>query len=446
MVTVWDITTRRVKSHARGSVEDVKTIDFSPDGSLLATAGRNEVRIWDAATGNCLLNGGFGNFTSAVTFSPDGRRLAVGCPPMSGSPGLVTVLDLDESRGLRTLRGLQQRIVKVVISGDGRRVAALGNDWELGVFDPAPGRKSGPGEVFGGLLGVADAPEAFFTDNAALALSGDGSRLVCSAGTRAKLWDVSKRRLLGEWALPPALTEAAGFRPDGRLILVRQETRDQKRPPDNRAHPKDHPRACRAYELREQDKPRLLTEITDFDWYVEHIAATPDAAYFAVTGLGTKSGKISRILQIYDGSTWARVGSIPTNMPANDAMTGMRFDPKGSRLLVTVEPGRRDVFEIPSLNRTGSMTLAQRVNTGASRWVFGEPHSADTPEMVVLNEQGRDAPLLRIVRDLDVTGGDGIQFSPDGNYLVWGNVDGTVTVCDLNEVQRRLADVGLGWP
>ena len=85
------------------------------------------------------------------------------------------------------------------------------------------------------------------------------------------------------------------------------------------------------------------------------------------------------------------------------------------------------------------------MNTGASRWVFTEPPSADTPEMIVLNERGRDAPLLRVVRDLGVTGADGVQFSPDGNVLVWGDQDGTVTACDLNDVQLRLGEVRLGW-
>ena len=32
-----------------------------------------------------------------------------------------------------------------------------------------------------------------------------------------------------------------------------------------------------------------------------------------------------------------------------------------------------------------------------------------------------------------------------GTQLAWGNIDGTVTVADLNEVQRRLAAEGLGW-
>jgi hypothetical protein len=37
------------------------------------------------------------------------------------------------------------------------------------------------------------------------------------------------------------------------------------------------------------------------------------------------------------------------------------------------------------------------------------------------------------------------QFSRDGLHLAWGNTDGTVSLLDLKEIQRRLAAVGLGW-
>ena len=74
----------------------------------------------------------------------------------------------------------------MVVSPDGRRIAALSNDWEIGVFEMSSGA----------LTGIAEAPEGFFTDNAGLAFSAEGSRLACSAGTEAKLWDVDKGRFL----------------------------------------------------------------------------------------------------------------------------------------------------------------------------------------------------------------------------------------------------------
>ncbi len=62
----------------------------------------------------------------------------------------------------------------------------------------------------------------------------------------------------------------------------------------------------------------------------------------------------------------------------------------------------------------------------------------------MLYEQGRDKPLVTL--DPDVVR-SGIQngFSNDGRHFTFGTREGTVLVFDLDEVQRQLATVGLGW-
>jgi hypothetical protein len=38
-----------------------------------------------------------------------------------------------------------------------------------------------------------------------------------------------------------------------------------------------------------------------------------------------------------------------------------------------------------------------------------------------------------------------VEFDAAGRTFAWGTTEGTVYVADLNEVQRRLANVHLGW-
>ncbi len=221
------------------------------------------------------------------------------------------------------------------------------------------------------MLGVADAPEGHFVDNAALALNAHGSRLACSAGSEAKLWDVGAKRLLQKWELPPALTEAAAFHPDGRLLLVRQETKGRKLAPFTSADPINDPRVCRLYELPDQGAPKQIAEILDFDTYVEHIAITPNAAYFAIQGNSTSAGTLARIIHLFDGSTGKQVGSIPTTIPPNDSATWMRFDPKGTRLHTQTRPRMpAEIFDVPCLKAWGRWRLAV-ARTSGSRGVSG---------------------------------------------------------------------------
>ena len=49
---------------------------------------------------------------------------------------------------------------------------------------------------------------------------------------------------------------------------------------------------------------------------------------------------------------------------------------------------------------------------------------------------------------LGIDGGNSIhtpQFDRAGNRFAWGNTDGTVMVCELEEIRTRLGSIGLAW-
>jgi WD40 repeat protein len=79
-VILWDVAGGEVVRTFR-LTDNAISMDFSPDGTVLATAGgvEYEVRLWDVESGNLLDSLPHNDQLSSLAFSPDGRLLAVGC-------------------------------------------------------------------------------------------------------------------------------------------------------------------------------------------------------------------------------------------------------------------------------------------------------------------------------------------------------------------------------
>jgi WD40 repeat protein len=79
-VILWDVSSGKVVKTFR-LTDNAISMDFSPDGKILATAGGSEyeVRLWDVESGDLLYSLPHNDQLTSIAFSPDGRLLAVGC-------------------------------------------------------------------------------------------------------------------------------------------------------------------------------------------------------------------------------------------------------------------------------------------------------------------------------------------------------------------------------
>jgi WD40 repeat protein len=119
-VQVWDLTTSRLLLGLTGHKINVASVAFSPNGSVLATSGHdNVIRLWDATTGQGLfvLKG---HITSvvALAFAWDGKTLASG-----GTDGTVKLWHVQTGQELSSQRIFPGQVSRLTFSPTGNALA-----------------------------------------------------------------------------------------------------------------------------------------------------------------------------------------------------------------------------------------------------------------------------------------------------------------------------------
>jgi WD40 repeat protein len=182
-------------------------VEFSPDGTLLASASQDGVaRLWDPVNGDLVARlEGHDAAVDFVAFDPTGAML------LSGSDdGTARIWDVESAESLDSLNGQPQGVTSVAWSPDGSLLATSSYDASVFLRDAASG------EILHRLTGSSGVVLAarFSPDSRWLATTSDEDGAL-------RIWDTTSGRLID---LHRGLLNSTGytvdFSPDGELVAI----------------------------------------------------------------------------------------------------------------------------------------------------------------------------------------------------------------------------------
>jgi WD40 repeat protein/DNA-binding SARP family transcriptional activator len=218
----WDLETGEILRRFTAHQDGVPTVAVSPDGRLAASgsgrltfgepfsAADNSVRLWDLQSGEEIRR--FELFTdgvSGLSFTPDGRRLAV-----SGIADGLTLIDLETGKALVRPGGWDE-MSEVAVSPDGGKALTAAStplNNHAGFGFPVTLWDLQTGEALKQLVGHNSSVFG-------LVISPDGRRALGGSNTLIE-WDLETGEQVSRFNFS---ANAIAYRPDGRTALIGSE-------------------------------------------------------------------------------------------------------------------------------------------------------------------------------------------------------------------------------
>lgn len=412
-VRLFDASSGQPGNTFQVGVTGVGSIVFSPDGRLLLAGQRGTTtKVRDLATGRRLVHG---PGPPSLSLSSDGRMFA------AAGPAYVGLYELSLPEVIQEYSGHNHDVQQVVWSDDSRHFATIDTAiqihvWELGRAVPVFSVRAPSADLYA------------HRSNAGLALTADGGLLAYASGgiNRSHLFvrDTRTGGVLWEGTIGGGYEHLTAVGQD-RFLLARE----QADPARNSSH-------TAVYQWPVGQAPKLDKVLRQ--------GRPEERGYF--DGELSRDGK----LFLWSGPRTPRQQQrLEVWNIANS--TVKRFSRPGRSPNAETNFCLSDDARFVHVNHGGGEPFILNLQTGTQREMKGGPVAIARGGQWLLNwfpsgtqlvrNHREETPLIEFMMpgDDELSLSQGVAFSPDGRFLIWGNAKGPVRVANLAALQSSLA-------
>lgn len=408
-ITVWEIASRKKIYTLKGDFALVLSLAFSSDGSTLASASYDVIKLWDMATGQeirpsesrtCVNPYTFGYIppTSLLTFLPGDQLLLSGCP----ADHTVKIWNVSNEGMAQEWPIGQDFVESIAFSPDGQRVAA-------GFFQ----------EIYSKVWSVANGQllqtlsENYHGTNGdavlSLVFSSDGSRLVTSSikhNPVTQMWDIGSGKSVQTFGNDLVAWKLA-YLPDGSQLVSSELYK------------------ISFWDIANGQVLRTLKPVQD-NQSISDFAFLPDGRLLAVgitpftpysSAIPPSNGQI----QLWNVESGKLVRVFETNL---SNVSNVTFSSDGHLLTTVVGNGYVKTWEVKS----GNLVQGLYGHNGGMGFVSFLPSGDLLVRYQCMLEirQVESGQLLHTFSMPEQLCSAQLALSPDGRLLLSGSFDGTV--------------------
>jgi len=439
LIIMWDASIGElIGEPLEGHTSSISNVVFSPDGKLLASSGINgEIILWDVATGfqTSQLLGGHqdvegsrsrGTYASkvdSIVFSPDSALLA------SGGNGETILWDVDTGKGIKHISGYGEGDIQIAFSLEGQPMSFMHQNNKLMLWNAETGALIG-GQPSTSFLEEEIEEFVFSPDTMKAITAGD---LTSTGGTVVLVWDTTARFKIMHQpeSLESYAIECVAVSPviDANLLAV------------GGCAEKEGEFSCVRGEIQLWD---VETEQMVGEPLIGH-AGSVESVVFSPDGQILASGGEDSTIILWDVASHQQIGEPLTGHTSN--VDTLDFSPDGALLAsvswdndqrfflwdISINPPKRRVLGTGG-DATSFMGLVFSPD-GKTLATTGRCDSSDTEGSCLGGIQLWDVadgePISQPMRSSTASAISTMVFSPDGQILVSGGLDGII-LWDVN--------------